>query len=211
VIEAALFDYGGVFTPSPFAAVEALGIELGAAPGLLVEVVFGAYDSDTDHPWHRLERGELELVAARDAILALGAEKGLRADLWDFLRAMGSLEGGIRQVVVDRVRRLKQSGIRTAVVTNNVAEFSEHWRKTLPLTELFDAVIDSSEVGCRKPAEKIFRLALDLLGVRSPERAVFLDDFPGNVAAARRMGMHAILVEDDPAGALAELDRLIRS
>jgi putative hydrolase of the HAD superfamily len=209
VIEAALFDYGGVFTPSPFAAVERLGIELGAAPGLLVEVVFGAYDTDTDHPWHRLERGELDLATARDEILALGTKNGLKADLYDFLRAMGSLEGGIRRVVVDHVRRLKQAGLRTAVVTNNVAEFSEHWRKTLPLSELFHAVIDSSEVGCRKPAEKIFRLALDRLGVVSPERAVFLDDYPGNVAAARRLGMHAILVEEDPASALAELDRLV--
>lgn len=208
MIEAVLFDYGGVFTPSPFAAVERLGIELGAAPGVLLEVVFGAYDTDTDHPWHRLERGELALTSARDEILALGQQSGIKADLWDFLRAMGSLEGGIRQVVVDRVRRLKQAGIRTAVVTNNVAEFSEHWRKTLPLDELFDAVIDSSEVGCRKPAEKIFRLALDRLGVTAPDRAVFLDDFPGNVEAARRMGLHGILVGEDPADALAELDRL---
>ena len=41
--------------------------ELGAAPGQVLEIVFGPYDRDTDHPWHRLERGELgrtDIVAA---------------------------------------------------------------------------------------------------------------------------------------------------
>jgi len=210
VIEAVLIDYGGVFTPSPFVAVERLGAELGAAPGELVEVMFGPYDRDTDHPWHRLERGELPLTAARVEILALGEARGLRADLHDFFKAMGSLDGGIRQEVVEHVRRLKRDGFRTAVVTNNVAEFSEHWRRTLPLEEIFDAVVDSSDVRCRKPGSEIFRLALARLGTASPDKAVFLDDFPGNVEAARTFGMHAILVGEDPADAFAELDRLLQ-
>ena len=210
MIEAVLIDYGGVFTPSPFVAVERLGVELGAAPGELVEVIFGPYDQDTDHPWHRLERGELTLTAARVEILALGEARGLRADLHDFFKAMASLEGGIRQEVVEHVRRLKRVGFRTAVVTNNVAEFGDHWRRTLPLEEIFDAVVDSSEVRCRKPGSEIFRLALARLGVGSPDKAVFLDDFPGNVDAARAFGMHAILVGEDPADAFAELDLLLR-
>jgi epoxide hydrolase-like predicted phosphatase len=209
MIEAVLIDYGGVFTPSPFSAVERLGAELGAAPGQLVEVIFGPYDRDTDHPWHRVERGELALAAAREEILALGAERGLRSDLHDFFRAMASLERGIRREVIEHVRRLKGAGLRTAVVTNNVAEFGDHWRRTLPLDELFDAVVDSCEVRCRKPAPDIFRIALERLRVEAPDRAVFLDDFPGNVEAARRFGLHAILVGEDPAPAFAELDRLV--
>jgi putative hydrolase of the HAD superfamily len=70
-------------------------------------------------------------------------------------------------------------------------------------------VIDSSEVGVRKPDPAIFSLALRELGGIAPEHAVFLDDFPGNVAAARRLGMHGVLVEEDPSGALAELERLV--
>jgi epoxide hydrolase-like predicted phosphatase len=209
MIEAVLIDYGGVFTPSPFTAVERLGAELGAAPGQLIEIVFGPYDRDTDHPWHRLERGELTFAAARAEILSLGDEHGLRVDLHDFLRAMGSLGRGVRQEVVEHVRALKRDGFRTAVVTNNVAEFGDHWRRTLPIDEIFDAVIDSCEVRCRKPAAEIFRLALARLAVGAPDRAVFLDDFHGNVAAARRFGMHGILVGDDPAEAFAELDRLL--
>ena len=47
------------------------------------------------------------------------------------------------------------------------------------------------------------------LGPAEDTWPVFLDDFPGNVAAARRLGMHGVLVEDDPRGALAELERLV--
>ena len=47
------------------------------------------------------------------------------------------------------------------------------------------------------------------LGDVDPSHAVFLDDFHGNVDAARRLGMHGLLVEEDPAAALAELDRLL--
>jgi FMN phosphatase YigB (HAD superfamily) len=43
----------------------------------------------------------------------------------------------------------------------------------------------------------------------SPERSIFLDDFAGNVAAAERLGMAAILVTEDPNAAIAELDRLL--
>ena len=58
----------------------------------------------------------------------------------------------------------------------------------LPLDELFDVVIDSSEVGMRKPDPRIFHLALEQLGGVEPGRAVFLDDYPGNVVAAEARG-----------------------
>jgi HAD superfamily hydrolase (TIGR01509 family) len=61
----------------------------------------------------------------------------------------------------------------------------------------------------RKPDPAIFRAALERLDVGDPARAIFLDDFPGNVAAARVLGMHGILVGEDPASALAELRELV--
>jgi HAD superfamily hydrolase (TIGR01509 family) len=67
-------------------------------------------------------------------------------------------------------------------------------------------------VGCRKPDPRIFEIALERLGGVAPERALFLDDHPGNIAGARAAGITGILVpEDDPAPALEELDRLLVS
>ena len=76
-IEAVLFDFGGVFTGSPFAAVEAAGARMGAQPGQLFDIMFGSYGVDGDHPWHQMERGELSFGEARERIIALGAAAGL--------------------------------------------------------------------------------------------------------------------------------------
>jgi epoxide hydrolase-like predicted phosphatase len=207
-IRAVLLDFGGVYTSSPFSFFSAAASELGATPERVLSLVFGPYDRDTDHPWHRLERGELTLLDARQAIMALASADGLALDPLAILARMAG-SGGARDAVIATTRRLRERGLRTALVTNNAREFSKGWRSMLPLAELFDAVIDSSEVGVRKPDPAIFSLALRELGGVAPEHAVFLDDFPGNVEAARRLGMHGVLVEDDPSGALAELERLV--
>jgi len=116
----------------------------------------------------------------------------------------------IHEVVVERVRRLRADGYRTGLVTNNVKEASGQWRSLVPVDELFEVVVDSSEVGMRKPNPAIYLRALELLGGVAPDEAVMLDDAEGNVAGARRAGLHAILVDaDDPTGALAELDALL--
>jgi putative hydrolase of the HAD superfamily len=64
-------------------------------------------------------------------------------------------------------------------------------------------------VGLRKPDPRIFRHALERLGGVAPERAVFLDDWAGNVAAAQRVGLHGVVVGDPPDAALAALERLL--
>ena len=209
-VDAVLFDFGGVFTASPFAAVEAYGATLGAEPARFLEITFGPYDADTDHPWHRLERGEITLLEAREEILELGRSHDLEVDLFQILRAMGGGSGSfVRESMVDVVAELRSDGYQTALVTNNAAEFGQVWRPLLPLEELFDAVVDSSEVGMRKPDPRIYLHTLEQLGGLEPSRAVFLDDYPGNVEAARRLGMHGVVVADPADAALAELRRIL--
>ena len=206
-VDAVLFDFGGVFTQSPFEAVRLHGDELGADPELVLNVLFGDYDQDGDHPWHRLERGEIALADARGEINELAAARGLDFDPFGAFAKFGT-GGHMADAMVDRTRKLRADGIRTALVTNNVREFGDGWRSLVPVDELFDVVIDSSHAGVRKPDPKIFRLALDALGV-TPERSLFLDDFPGNVAAASALGMRGILVGTDRLRAIAELDALL--
>ncbi len=57
----------------------------------------------------------------------------------------------VHDVVVERVRALRAEGYRTGLVTNNVKEASAQWRVLVPVDELFEVVVDSSEVGMRKP------------------------------------------------------------
>lgn len=210
-VDAVVFDLGGVFTTSsPFDAVHRMAADLGLEGPVAVELLFGSYDHDTDHPWHRAERGQLAIAECRAEVMAMSlAEVGVEVDLFKLIEYMADGGTGMREAFVERARRLRAEGVRTGLLTNNVVEFAAYWREKLPVVELFDDVVDSSEVGLRKPDEAIYRLALERLGGIDPTRAVFLDDWPGNVAAARRIGMHGIVVDLDPEPALAELDALL--
>jgi putative hydrolase of the HAD superfamily len=206
-VEAVLLDFGGVFTMSPFEALRSMETELGHSFIDLLPVVFGDYDDDTDHPWHRVERGEIPFDEARLGVMEEARSQGIEVDPFSVLQRMGT-GGGIRTDVVDHVRRIRESGRSTALVTNNVIEFRELWRPMLPLDELFDAVIDSSEVGMRKPDPRIYELALAEIGAAA-ERSVFLDDYEGNVRAAERVGLRGIVVGADHRPAFAELELLL--
>ena len=115
----------------------------------------------------------------------------------------------IREDVVDVVRAIRADGRSTALLTNNASELRDLWRPLIPLDELFDVVVDSSEVGMRKPAPAIFLLTLEQLGGVEPARTVFLDDAEANIVGARAVGMQAILVGVDHRPAMAQLEALL--
>jgi epoxide hydrolase-like predicted phosphatase len=207
LIEAVLFDLHGVVTSSPWEALASVGTTAGEhTQDEVLAVMLGDYTTDGDHPWHRLERGEIGFGEYLPAVMALAAEAGVTLD---FMQLRGMNERiTVHEGVVDRVRSLRDAGYGTALVTNNVKEASGGWRALLPVDELFDVIVDSSSVGVRKPDPAIFLLALEQLGGVAPSSAVFLDDAPGNVDGARRAGLQAILVEDVDT-ALAQLDEVL--
>jgi epoxide hydrolase-like predicted phosphatase len=208
-LDAIVFDFGGVFVDSPFTAVQAAAADLGVAPAVMLDTVFGPYDQDTDHAWHRLERGEITLDDARAQIIAASLEAGLpELDPVALLMALGG--GDVRVQMVEFCRSMRTGGVATALLTNNAREFAAFWRPLLPLDELFDDVVDSSEVGMRKPDPRIFELSLQRLGVTAG-RTAFVDDAPGNVEGARRAGLQAVLIGPQPAdepAAIAALQAL---
>lgn len=206
-IRAVLFDFGGVFTLSPFDAVRQAAMDLGLDGAEALELCFGPYDLDGDHPWHRLERGELSLTDARAALTELAATQGLELDPLSLLFTMRQ-EDDQREAVIQRALTVKARGLRTACVTNNVVEFGNAWRAMAPVDDLFDVVVDSSQVGVRKPDPRIFEMALREVGAQGRE-AVLVDDHPGNLAGAARLGIAGVLVGADRLAAFDQLDALL--
>lgn len=187
-----IFDFGGVFIDSPFTALADAATTRGLSVDDLALTVFGDYASDTDHPWHRLERGEITMIEAREGIMASSeASFGEPLDPFDLLAVLAG--GGIREEFVELVRSFRSEGLKTGLLTNNAKEFEEFWRPVLPLDELFDDVVDSCQVGLRKPDPAIYNLALQRLGSVAGE-SVFVDDAPGNTVGAEVVGMTAVLV-----------------
>lgn len=210
--QAVIFDFGGVFIDSPFAAMVAAAEERGTSAEELSLAVFGAYDQDTDHPWHRLERGEITMEQAREQIMVSHKlPDGSPLDPFEILMVLAG--GGVRDEMVGFCRELKQRGLRTSLLTNNAKEFEDFWKPLLPLDELFEDVVDSSEVGMRKPAAAIYELALGRLALQASQ-VVFVDDAPGNVAGARAVGITSVLMgqdRGDMAAGIAEVEALLGS
>jgi putative hydrolase of the HAD superfamily len=198
-ITTVLWDFAGVCVSSPWAALADVG-------GGNLELLIGTYDEDTDHPWHRVERGELAILDWVTEITELGKAQGIEIDFSPLQSLLGDME--VHHAVVERIRALRAEGYRVGLVTNNVREGSAAWRAKIPVDDLFEVVIDSSEVGMRKPNPAIYHLALEQLGVTDPATAVFIDDALGNVEGARRAGLHALHFEETEATLLA-LDELL--
>ena len=134
--------------------------------------------------------------------------RGFEADPIELFTRMGE-GGGIRSAVVDAASRIKSRGLRTAIVTNNVKEFRDRWIQSVPIEAICHEIVDSSEIGIRKPDPRIFEHALVKLGDIAPQRAIFIDDFPGNIEAADALGMRGVLMTDDYHDALRAVEALL--
>jgi epoxide hydrolase-like predicted phosphatase len=215
-IEAVIFDYGGVLSTTPFAGIAEFERQMGYPEQSLARLLFGPGASPQgptehipDHDWHLLETGRLTLDEFHDRLVSRSEEAlGKPLDLGVYAQFLRELGVGVHWMMIHRVRELRAEGYRTAILTNNVKEWGKYWKESIPLDE-FEVIVDSCDVGLRKPDPEIFRLTCQQLDV-APEAAVFLDDTRRHVEAARSVGLQAILVRD-PWEALAELDAILES
>jgi len=195
-IEAVVCDFGGVLTTPLFEAFariqEEFGIEakdLGAAMTMLTE-------RDGENPLFPLERGEV----SEDAFLAElgGALEELLGRVTHVHRFREALFEGLdpNPPMIELMRELRGSGLRMAMLTNNVREWEPLWRSMLPVDEIFEEVVDSGFVGCRKPEPRIYEITVERLGVPS-ERCLFVDDLEPNVRTAEELGMRAVHFQDN--------------
>ncbi len=196
---AVLWDFGGVITTSPFDAFARYERANDLPAGFLRSL--NAADPDTN-AWAAFERGEVDLdeFASRFEAEALAA--GGRVDA---RAVVAVLKGEVRPEMVEAVRRCQERA-KTALLTNNflVGGSTVDYG---PVLGFFDAVVESSRAGCRKPDPRFYATACELLGIE-PSDAVFLDDLGVNLKPARAMGMRTIKVTD-PAAALAELETIM--
>lgn len=109
--------------------------------------------------------------------------------------------------LVEYIRSLRGS-VHTGLISNAWSGLRGFLAKE-KLLDLFDTVIISAEVGAVKPSDRIYQIALDQAKV-SAEEAVFVDDFPENVAACQKVGMTGILF-NDPEKSLDRLHRVLKS
>ena len=92
--------------------------------------------------------------------------------------------------VAAAVRKLRKNGYAVAALTNVNRSHYRHNKKT-GLYRLFDRVFASCRLGMRKPDRKLYLYTLRKMKLR-PAECVFIDNDPGNVAAARKLGIRSV-------------------
>jgi putative hydrolase of the HAD superfamily len=101
-----------------------------------------------------------------------------------------------REDMWELAMRFRETHGRTALLSNGVPEVMGRVRTDRPLSEYFDAVIISCEVGCAKPDPRIYQLCLTALGV-SARSALFVDDRRENIDAAAHLGLQVFQFKGD--------------
>lgn len=202
-IEAIVSDFGGVLTTPLLASFMAVQDEIGITAEDLGAAMRTITAERGENPLFEMERGE---IAEADFLeqLAGGLEPrlGHRPHLHRFREIyFEALHPNAE--MIELMRELKAGGKRMAMLTNNVREWEPLWRPMLPVDEIFETVVDSGFVGCRKPEARIYEMTLERLGLPA-EACLFVDDIEVNCEGARKAGMTAVHFRDNEQ-AIAEI------
>jgi putative hydrolase of the HAD superfamily len=195
-VKAVVSDFGGVLTTPLIQSFVAFQDETGIAMETLGIAMQRIADRDGSHPLFELERGRLTEADFLQRIAdELEPELGHRPEMHRFSEIyFEALEPN--PPMIELMRELKGRGLRMALLTNNVREWEPLWRSMVPIDELFEVVVDSAFVGCRKPDREIYDILLERLGLPT-DACLFVDDVEVNCDAARELGMTAVHFRDN--------------
>ncbi len=191
-ITTVISDFGGVLTTPLVQSFAAVQDETGIPFEQLGKAMAAIQEKDGKHPLFELETGRL---TEADFLAKLGDELepmlGHRPELHRFREIyFDALHPN--EPMIELMREAKARDFRMGLLTNNVREWEPLWRTMLPVDEIFEVVVDSGFVGCRKPDRAIYDLTLERMGGPSAEECLFIDDTDVNCDAARALGMSAV-------------------
>jgi putative hydrolase of the HAD superfamily len=193
-IEAVLWDFGGVFTTSPFEAFNRYEAANGV-PKDLIRTVNAT--NPLENAWALFERAKIDRAGFDIKFLEESTALGhpVRG-----AAVLPLLAGDVRPRMVEALRLCKQH-FKVGCITNNMAQGHgpgmaanrEGASRSAGIMGMFDVIVESSKAGVRKPDPKIYLMACEKIGVE-PKGCVYLDDLGVNCKPAAELGMRAIKV-----------------
>ena len=210
MVQAILFDFGGVITESPFEAFNAFERERGLPINFIRDLNSSRHDLNA---WAQLERGEIFPDEFDESFRQEAISRGHDIGGLEILKLVFT---PLRPDMISLVQRCKAQ-YQVACLTNNFPRTPtlnnligkdrlDAWQTVL---KEFPYVIESAQIGYRKPEEQFFQIACEVIGIK-PEHAVFLDDIGSNLKPARIMGMTTIKVTN-AAQAIGALDSILKT
>jgi putative hydrolase of the HAD superfamily len=204
-VRAVIWDFGGVFTTSPFESFNRYEDQCGIPRGLIQKV---NSTNPNINAWAHFERGAIDFDAFDRKFLEESTALGHPVRGADVIPL---LAGDLRPRMVEAMLICKQS-YKVGCITNNMAHGKEPVRasggpaanRSADVMRHFDAIIESSKAGLRKPDPRIYLMMCERLGVEA-NACVYLDDLGVNCKPAAQLGMKAIKVISE-AQALTDLE-----
>jgi putative hydrolase of the HAD superfamily len=195
---ALLLDYGGVVHRSTLELIADLAARHPELSGVARRR--GPLGADHDELWAQMMRREIterEYWSKRAAEIGrvFGADWGVR-DLMTWIDVDELTESErVRPEAAELVADVRAAGLQVGVLTNDMAAFhDDDWIRGQQMLSQVDVLYDGSLTGVLKPDPRCYLDAAERLGT-APERVVFVDDIPWNVAGAEAVGMTACLLD----------------
>jgi putative hydrolase of the HAD superfamily len=193
-IEAVLWDFGGVFTTSPFEAFNRYEVAKGI-PKDLIRTVNAT--NPLENAWALFEQAKIDRDGFDMKFLEESTSLGHPVRGAEVLPL---LSGDVRPRMVEALKICKLH-FKVGCITNNMAQghgpsmatSDAAASRSAGIMALFDVIVESSKSGVRKPDPRIYRMACDQIGVE-PAQCVYLDDLGINCKPAAALGMKAIKV-----------------
>ena len=201
------WDFGGVITSSPFEAFNLFEKENNVPLDFIRKV---NSTNPFNNAWAQLEESKISLKEF-DLLFAKESKQLGREILGR--EVLSLLQGTIRPRIVAAIKKFKELGFLQACLTNNfdsgdrdISALDDKNDERLKIMDLFDFVIESKEVGVRKPSDEFYELALTITKA-VPEKTIFLDDLGINLKPAKLLKISTIKVVSEQQ-ALDELSDL---
>jgi epoxide hydrolase-like predicted phosphatase len=190
LLDAVLFDYGGVMTTPVGDSIRAWHMADGIDPASFTRTLkqWLSRTVDWETPIHRLETGDISIEEFEEAfaseLTTIDGATPVAAGI------LGRMFAGMRPdpQMFAMVDELHACGVRVGLLSNS-------WGNMYPrdrIDGLFDPVVISGEIGLRKPQAAIYQHALELLDVPAG-RVLFVDDAEPNIIGAQSVGLRAVL------------------
>lgn len=178
----AIFDADGVVTSSKKFA-EDLERDFGIKPEALLPFFQG--------PFQDVLIGKADL---KDVLEPYLKEWGWKKTVDEFVEYWFRSEDIVNTVVTDEISRLRESGIKCYLATNQEKYRLAYMRDVMGFKRVFNGLFSSADLGCKKPEPQFFDRLLKRIDPKReiPRREIlFWDDSEANVAAAKELGIQA--------------------
>jgi HAD superfamily hydrolase (TIGR01549 family) len=202
-LEVVLFDLDDTLhddTHAYSSAAEEVAREVAAEHGIDALALKAAYITESEGFWHRLSPLDLKVKLAN-----------LRASMWQSaLESVGVRDADLAQRSAERynayrlkyfalfpgaadvLRSLREAGMRLGIVTNGLSETHREKIAVLQLSEYFDAIFLSDEVGMVKPDPLLFAHACRVLDAAPAVAAMVGDRYDRDIRGAAEAGLFTI-------------------